>query len=97
MYKIIDKRGSGKTLRLMLIAKEQKAIFVCSNPDEMKVKADAYGLTDITFVSYEDIMTKKEEYQYHKIVIDEIDSFVAWCLSQNNGNILSSFSVCTDE
>ena len=32
MYRIIENRGTGKTSRLMLLAKENNAIFVCSNP-----------------------------------------------------------------
>ena len=39
MYRIIDKRGSGKTSRLMLLAKETGATIVCSNPDAFKYKA----------------------------------------------------------
>ena len=39
MIRIIDERGSGKTSRLMLLAKENNATFVCSNPSAMKVKA----------------------------------------------------------
>ena len=39
MYRIIEGRGTGKTSRLMLLAKENDAIFVCSNPDAMKYKA----------------------------------------------------------
>ena len=30
MYRIIDKRGTGKTSRLMLLAKEENAIIACS-------------------------------------------------------------------
>jgi len=39
MIRIIDEQGSGKTSRLMLVAKEQDAIFVCSNPKAMEYKA----------------------------------------------------------
>jgi hypothetical protein len=35
MYRIIDKRGSGKTGRLFLIAKDTGATIVCSNPRMM--------------------------------------------------------------
>ena len=40
MYRIIDKRGTGKTSRLMLLAKEENAIIACSNPDAMRIKAE---------------------------------------------------------
>jgi hypothetical protein len=35
MIRIIDGRGTGKTSRLMLLAKEHNALFVCDNPDAM--------------------------------------------------------------
>ena len=38
MYRIIDGRGSGKTSRLMLLAKETGAAIACSNPWAMAVK-----------------------------------------------------------
>ena len=39
MYQIIDKRGSGKTSRLMLLAQENNGVFVCANPYGMREKA----------------------------------------------------------
>ena len=54
MYRIIDKRCSGKTSRLLLLAKENNGIVVCRNPERMREKAYGYGLTGIDFVSYED-------------------------------------------
>mgnify|MGYP003464479803 CR=1 FL=1 len=44
MYRIIDERGSGKTSRLMLLAKETGGVIVCSNPKGMAEKARAYGI-----------------------------------------------------
>jgi len=40
MIRIIDGRGTGKTSKLMLLAKENNAVFVCSNPRAMKYKAE---------------------------------------------------------
>ena len=57
MYRIIDSRGSGKTSRLMLLAKETGAIIACSNPSAMRQKAYAYGITGIEFISYKDLFT----------------------------------------
>lgn len=72
MIQIIDKRGAGKTSRLMLLAKEHNAKFVCANPKAMEVKAEAYGLTGINFISYHDFVTN---YDQDNFVIDELDSF----------------------
>jgi hypothetical protein len=57
MYQIIDKRGSGKTSRLMLLTKENNGILVCSNPQAMEVKAHAYGIDGLDFVSYANFAT----------------------------------------
>jgi hypothetical protein len=35
MYRFIDQRSTGKTSRLMLIAKENNALFVCAHPEAM--------------------------------------------------------------
>lgn len=74
MTRIVDERSSGKTNRLMTIAKEQNAIFVCSNPKAMEYKAKQYGIEDLHFVSYSEFSTlllHKEKY-----VIDELESFI---------------------
>ena len=75
MYQIIDKRGSGKTSRLMLLAQENNGIFVCANPYGMREKAKNYGFSGFEIVSYEDYL--KHNYSYNKMVfIDELESFV---------------------
>lgn len=79
MYRIIDTRGSGKTSRLMLLAKEQNAVLACSNPYAMQQKALAYGISGIEFISYEDLINKK--YYGSNIMIDELENFVKYQLS----------------
>ncbi len=74
MIRIIDGRGSGKTSQLMLLAKENNAVFVCSNPRAMEYKAKAYGLDGIRFISYGEfstILLHNEKY-----VIDELEHFI---------------------
>jgi hypothetical protein len=39
MYRIIDGRGTGKTSRLLLLAKEHDGIVVCAYPEWMREKA----------------------------------------------------------
>ena len=73
MYKIIDKRATGKTSRLMLLAKEQNGIIVCKEPMLMRQKAYDYGIVGIDFISYYDF---KPTYNYDKpVFIDEIDLY----------------------
>ena len=82
MYRIIDGRGTGKTSRLLLLAKENDGIVVCKNPDRMREKAYAYGLTGINFVSYQDFdRDVSESYEsgntYSKpVFIDELDNYL---------------------
>ena len=76
MIRIIDNRETGKTGKLMLLAKEYNAIFVCANPDAMKVKAEAYGITGIQFKSYEQFLREEDLYDTN-IVIDELEYFIS--------------------
>lgn len=74
MIKIIDKKSSGKTSRLLLLAKENKGIIVCSNPQAMRYKAKQYGFEDIQVISYEDFI--KFNYPEYTYYIDEIDKLL---------------------
>ena len=76
MYRIIDDRGTGKTSRLMLIAKENNALFVCSNPDAMRYKAKAYGIDGIEFISYGEFFHYYKGQRNVKYVIDELENFL---------------------
>lgn len=80
MIRIIDERSSGKTKRLMQIAQEHNATFVCSNPISMEVKAKAYGLNGIKFISYHDFVTTYEDNEY---VIDEIEGLLNTIMGKN--------------
>ena len=79
MYRIIDGRGSGKTSRLMLLAKETGAAIACSNPWAMAEKAKSYGIVGIDFISYEDLFNKDNfTVRGRKILIDEIENFIQY-------------------
>ena len=75
MYRIIDSRSSGKTSRLMLLAKETGSVIACMNPSAMRQKAHAYGITGLQFISYSDLFTG--EYDEDTIMIDELETFVS--------------------
>ena len=74
MYRIIDSRGTGKTSRLMLLAKETKSAIACMNPSAMRQKAYAYGITGINFISYSDLFNG--EYEEDNVMIDELEIFI---------------------
>lgn len=80
MYRIIDGRGTGKTSRLMLLAKETNGTIVCSNPRAMQTKAYAYGITGINFISYNDFLygTGADVGNYY---IDELETFLSYVQS----------------
>jgi len=87
MYQVIDVRGAGKTSRLMLLAKENNGILVCSNPHTMENKARAYGLTGFDIISYSDYF--KHNYESGKMVfIDELDAYL-----RSLDNNLSGYSL----
>ena len=73
MFRIIDGRSSGKTSRLMLLAKETDSAIACSNPSAMRQKAYAYGITGIDFISYSDLFNGGWD---GNILIDELEEFV---------------------
>jgi hypothetical protein len=91
MYRIIDGRGTGKTGRLMLLAKENNAIIACSNPYAMEQKALAYGITGIDFISYEDY--NSHGYPYGRMVyVDELEGYVRFL-----GNNLSGYTLTNED
>ena len=75
MYKIIDKRGTGKTLQLMLLAKENDATIYCQNPMALSEKALRYGIVGINFLSYKDFLIEGQP-KNTPYLIDNIDDFV---------------------
>jgi hypothetical protein len=76
MYRIIDGRGTGKTGRLMLLAKETNGTIVCSNPRAMREKAIAYGIVGIDFISYNDFLYGAGG-DIGNYYIDELELFLA--------------------
>lgn len=76
MYQIIDKRGTGKTSRLMLLAQEHNGIFVCANPYGMREKAKNYGFSGFEIVSYQDFLKQNYSYYDKMVFIDELELFV---------------------
>lgn len=85
MYHIIDDRASGKTSRLMLIAKENNATFVCANPHAMMTKAHSYGITGLNFMSYYDFINSRGT-NIGSYVIDEVLSFIEYMRSVKSIN-----------
>ena len=75
MYRIIDGRGTGKTSRLLLLAKENNGIVVCKNPETMREKAYRYGITGIDFIPYH-LYLPNERNDERPVFIDELELYL---------------------
>ena len=81
MYRIIDKRDTGKTSRLFLLAKENNGIIVCGHPQAMIEKAKAYGINDLEFKPYSWLTNNNIKGLHRPIFIDEIDLYLQYTVS----------------
>lgn len=72
---IIDKNCSGKTSRLLLLAKENQGVVVCKNPKRTLDKAVSYGIIGVDCMSYEDYFNSGSD---KPVFIDELDSFLKY-------------------
>lgn len=97
MYRIIDKRATGKTKRLMQVAKENNAVFVCLNPNSMRYKAQQYGIDGIEFIDYRTYLTYGNE-SYGKVVIDELEMFLyqVQCMYCGRGKLIG-YTISKDD
>lgn len=90
MNRIIDGRSTGKTSRLMLLAKENNGIIVCHNPRALREKAYVYGITGIDYLSYADFIELMIATQIHRpVYIDELDNFLLFLNNNIQGYSLS--------
>lgn len=80
MYRIISGRSTGKTSKLMLLAKETGSAIACSNPNAMREKAYAYGITGINFIPYSDLFEGKCT---DKVLVDELEVFMSHYVDAN--------------
>lgn len=71
MYHIIDKTGTGKTNKLIHIAKIENAPVICADPDKMRKRAYDYGITGVDYISYEEYLNNPSSYE--RVLIDNLD------------------------
>lgn len=84
MYRIVDGRGTGKTGRLMLLAKDIGATIVCSNPPAMEQKARAYGIIGLDFISYGEFTPEKLKGGSGKYLVDEMEAYLEHSFGMSN-------------
>ena len=91
MYRIIDKRGTGKTGRLMLLAEENNGIIVTSNPSALKVKAEAYGFSKFDVISYGQFINQCFNISNTRpVYIDEVDGLLNFMSKNVSGYSLTN-------
>lgn len=98
MIRIIDGRSTGKTGRLMLLAKENNALFVCGDPHCMEQKAKTYGIKGIEFISYHDFLDVNKWRGYDTkncpVIIDELETMIKY---QNPYLNLTGYSISIED
>lgn len=96
MYRIIDGRGTGKTSRLLLLAKENNGIVVCQNPEIMREKAYRYGLVGIDFISYKEFINKDNNIE-KTIYIDNLDTLVGYLIINNYTADFGGYTISNED
>lgn len=76
IFRIIDGRGTGKTSRLLLLAKEHGYTVACMNPTLMREKAERYGFVGLQIISYKDVQDYPRGAFPNGILVDELEPFV---------------------
>lgn len=82
MYRILGKRGSGKTTNLITLAKETGAILVVSNVDYTVNKMYQLGITGVDIMSYAQFSDNKRGYD-KQYLIDDIEGFTKAIFGKN--------------
>ena len=93
MYKILRKRGTGKTTSLIALAKENGATLVVANADYTVQKMYQLGITGVNIISYAEFYANRQEYFAKPYMIDDIDGFVEAIF----GRKLIGYSVSIDD
>ena len=97
MYRIIDGRGTGKTSRLFLLAKEAGIPIICQCPQDMREKAYSYGITGIDFISYQEALPAGGISDTAKdVFVDNIEQFSYYVLMKNHFK-LKGFTVSNED
>ena len=86
---IVGGRSTGKTRKLLELAKEKNALVICKNPAAMGRKAEAYGIYGLKFAGYGDSLTCLLEdiignpLCCEKFVVDETKEFLDYLFAAN--------------
>lgn len=90
MERIIDKRSTGKTRKLLEYAQANGANVVCANPNAMRRKAEAYGIYGLNFYTYSNFWA---DIVPGPIVIDEWES----CMTDYEPGYLIGYTISNED
>ena len=78
-------RSTGKTRKLLELAKEKNAIVICKNPTAMRYKAEAYGSIGLDFIGYENAFENIHEDcgSLGDFVVDEARDLMEFMFASN--------------
>ena len=91
MFRIIDGRGTGKTCRAILLAKEYDGVVASKSPKAIIERANYLGLSNIRSCSSQDVIDKNYP-QGKRIFIDDIECFAEHCAPGLLGYSLSTWN-----
>ena len=76
----VAERSTGKTRKIMELAKEKNAVVICKNPAAMERKAAAYGIFGLKFHGYDEMTTLFHEDMLSEddFVVDEVTEFLSY-------------------
>ena len=82
---IVAERSTGKTRKIIELAKEKNAAVICKNPMAMARKAEAYGILGVQFVSYDEAVNLlHDDFDFcDNFVIDEVKEFLDFLFAGN--------------
>ena len=89
MYRVVDKRGSGKTSRLILLAKENDGIVASHCPKYIIEKANYFGIQGIKVCSYQELLDKDYDTTL-PVFIDDLELFAKFSVAKLGGYSIST-------
>lgn len=82
MYRILGRRGSGKTINLITLAKETGATLVVSNVEYTVNKMYQLGITGVDIMSYTQFASSQRDHD-KQYLIDDIEGFTKIIFGKN--------------
>lgn len=97
MIKIIGKRGSGKTTRLLKIANESNAMILTANSRALREKAKNLGYSrDLEIIGFGDL--ERDNYSFNKnVLVDDIEAILQYLLERYYGLKVEGFSTTLED